>query len=228
MFRDYKVCKMLTNFIRRIKPDQLVLAGDVTDFYTISKFLKDPSRKENLQDELNDCYNVLFDFRELDENMEIDYLQGNHEKRLETYLRSNARALAELDALKIESLLDFEGLNIHYHRDGIWLGDLFVYHGSLVRKDSGATAKAERIKNGCSGMSGHTHRDGKSAIRTRGGHLCWWENACLCSLNPEYVAGVADWVHGWSLVTVTNRRPLVEQIAVINGKYTFRGETYRQ
>lgn len=225
-FRDKKTCNMLFNFIDREKPDKIILNGDVVDFYSISKFIKDPARKEDLQDELNDCYNLLWEFRDVAPTTEIIFIEGNHEARLQKYLRSNAHALATLDALKLERLLGFDDLKIEYEKDGLWLGDLWVYHGALVRGKSGFTAHAELFKNGCSGISGHTHRDSKAAVRQRGGQLCWWENFCMCDLNPEYVKGIADWSQGWSMVTIKGRRPCVEQISVVGGKYIYRGVEY--
>ena len=226
-FRDRLACRLLFGFIAREKPDKIILDGDVVDFYSISKFLKDPGRKDDLQDELNDCYNFLFDLRELVGDTPIIYIEGNHEARLVKYLRSKAPALATLDALKIEKLLGFEELNITYEEDGVWLGDLFVYHGSLVRTKAGYTAHAELLKNGCSGISGHTHRDGKAPVRHRGGQLCWWENFCMCDLSPEYVKGIANWTQGWSMVTTIGKRPDVEPVAVMGGRYTYRGKEYR-
>ena len=225
-FRDKKVFSMFLNFIKREKPDRVVLAGDVTDFYSISRFDKDPARKESLQEELDDCYNVLVDIRNAAPDARIDFIEGNHEARLKKYLWSTAKALATLRSLEIESLLELKKLGIKYETDGIWLGDLFVYHGTIVRPKASYSAHAELLKNGCSGMSGHTHRDGKAAVRHRGGQLCWWENFCMCQLDAEYIRGIANWTQGWSLVTVTGKRPDVEQIAVMGGRYNYRGKVY--
>jgi len=224
-FRDRKTCNLLFNFIKREKPDRIILNGDLVDFYSISRFAKDPGRKELLQDELNDCFNFLSEFREIT-NAEIVLIEGNHEARLIKYLRSNAPALATLDALAIESLLGLDELDIRYEPKGMWLGDLWVYHGSLVRTDSGLSARAELMKNGCSGLSGHTHRDSKVPSRKRGGQLCWWENYCMCDLNPDYVDGIANWSQGWSMVTIAGKRPCVEQVGVMGGKYIYRGIEY--
>ncbi len=226
-FRDKATCKLLFQFIKREKPDKIILNGDIVDFYSISRFDKDPARKEDLQDELNDCYNLLVDIRDSAPDAEIDFEEGNHELRLRKYLRSKAAAIASLDALKIETLLGLEELEIKYNRDGQWLGDLFVYHGSLIRSKAGYTAHAELLKNGCSGISGHSHRDAKAPVRHRGGQLCWWENFCMCDLNPEYVKGIANWTQGWSVVTIIGKRPDVEPVAVIGGRYTYRGKEYK-
>jgi len=224
-FRDKKTCKLWFSFIKREKPDRVVINGDLVDFYSISRFDKDPARKEDLQDELNDNYNFLWELRQIFDGI-IIVIEGNHEARLRKYLRSNAPAIATLDALKIEALLGLKELDISYIEDGIWLGDLFVYHGSLIRSKAGYTAHAELLKNGCSGISGHSHRDGKAPVRNRKGQLCWWENGCMCDLNPEYVKGVANWTQGWSVVTTVGKRPDVEFVAVLGHKYTYRGKIY--
>jgi len=226
IFRDKKTCKMLFNFIKREKPDSIILNGDIVDFYSISKFDKDPSRKEDLQYELDDTYNLLVDIRNAAPQAAVRYTEGNHEARLTKYLWSKARALASLRSLEIEKLLGLKELNISYHKGGIWVGDLFVYHGSLIRTKSALTAHAEMAKNGCSGISGHSHRDGKAAVRQRGGQLVWFENFCMCGLNPEYIEGIANWTQGWSVVTLQGKRPTVEQIPVLGGKYTYRGKEY--
>ena len=227
-FCDKLACNLLFSFIKREKPNKVIINGDLVDFYSISRFDKDPGRKELLQDEIDECFNLMVDIRNSAPDAEIILIEGNHEARLRKYLRSKAPALATLKVLQIESLLDLAKLDITYEEDGVWLGDLFVYHGSLVRSKAGYTAHAELLKNGCSGISGHTHRDGKAPVRHRGGQLCWWENFCLCDLNPEYVKGIANWTQGWSVVTTKNTRPCVEQIAVMGGRYTYRGKEYKE
>lgn len=226
-FRDKKVCGMFHNFLRMVKPDKLILAGDIMDCASISRFIKNAERKEDLQDEFDDCHELLWELRHsVPKNTKIIYIEGNHEARLIKYLNSNAPAIATLRTNKIAYQLKFKELGITYSKDGIWLGDLFVYHGSLVRNKSSYSAHAELAKNGCSGISGHCHRDGKAAVRQRGGQLCWWENFCMCDLSPDYIEGIADWTQGWSLVTLIGKRPYVEQVAVLGGKYIFRGKIY--
>ena len=73
-YRDKKTCQLFFDFLRREKPDRVILAGDIGDFYTISKFDKDPARKETLQDELNEVYNeILWPIRDILPSAEIAY-----------------------------------------------------------------------------------------------------------------------------------------------------------
>ena len=139
---------------------------------------------------------------------------------------NQAQALSSLRSLQLPSLMKFRELGVKYHKSDYKVGDLYITHGSIVRKHAGYTARAEFEKNGCTGISAHTHRDGKYTVRNRGGHFAWWENFCLCDLNPEYVDGIANWSQGWSLVTMVGRRPYVEQIACIGHKYIYGGRMY--
>ncbi len=227
-YRDLKICKMFINFLRREQPDKIILNGDMTDFYSISRFDKDPARKLDLQDELDDVYNLLLSIRNAAPHAHIVYTEGNHEARLRKYLWSTAKALATLRSLKIEELLGLKELDITYEVDGVWLGKLFVYHGSLVRSKSGYTAHGELFKNGCSGVSGHTHRRGEASSKKRGGELVWYENSCMCRLDAEYIKGVADWSQGWGVVLSTRNRFHFEQVRVVNGKYYYLGKLYQR
>jgi len=157
---------------------------------------------------------------------DIHYIQGNHERRLTKWLWSKGKDIASLDCLSIQKLLRLKEMGITYHTKGYKIGKLYMTHGSVIRKHAGYTARAEFEKNGCSGMSGHTHRDGKYTVRNRSGHFVWYENYCLCGLDPEYVEGIANWTQGISCVHLFKDSVRVEQIPFINGKYIYGGKMY--
>jgi predicted phosphodiesterase len=226
-FQDIWLIALFLAFVNRERPDQIILPGDILDCYTISRFDKDPNRKLKLQGEINECFNFLVDLREAaGEDCEIVYLEGNHEQRLRKYLWSKAPELADLECLTIEGLLELDTLDVKY-QESIDIGKFHIYHGSLVRQEAGYTAKAEFVKNGCSGMTGHTHRDAKYTRRNRGGHHVWYENFCMCDLDAEYIDGIANWTQGWSVMTTVGSRQYVEQIPVINHRYIWKGEEYK-
>jgi UDP-2,3-diacylglucosamine pyrophosphatase LpxH len=224
-FHDKQLLKLFLSFLGRFKPDRVYLPGDIIDCYLLSKFSKDPTRGDNFQDELDVCKEFLREVKTRSK-AQIYYVTGNHERRLQKYLWGQAPALASLRSLSLQNLLGLKEMGVKYSEDGFKLGDLFVTHGSVCRKHSAYTARGEIEKNGCSGISGHTHRDGKHTVRKRGGSLAWWENYCMCDLNPAYVEGIADWSQGWSVVTTVGRRPYVEQIHVSDYKYIYGGKLY--
>lgn len=229
-YHDPDAVRLFLQFIKRTNPKKVILLGDIIDFYAISRYSKDPDRATptSFKEELYIVRQFLYNVRKALGKGEIVYIQGNHEKRLQTYLWNNSAALSELDELKLPSLLRLDAYDIRYVPDGTWLGDIYFTHGSIVRKHAGYSAKAEFEKNGCTGMTGHTHRDGKYTVRNRSGHFAWWENFCLCDLNPEYIEGIANWTNGFSCINIINDRPYVEQIPIMGTpkSYIYGGKVY--
>jgi len=226
-FQDKQVCGMALKFIRDQKPGIIHLLGDIADFYAVSRFDKDTSRKIDLQAELDDTVVFLQKVREAAPDSRILYSEGNHEFRLRRYLRSEARALALLRSLTLENLLSFEDLGIEYRTSDkpYRNGSLLYTHGQIVRKWSAYTAKGHFEKYGSCVIHGHTHRLGAFYHRDLDTTYGAWENGCLCDLNPEYAA-TPDWQHGWSVVWTKKDFFHVEQVAVIKGQYHYHGKTY--
>ena len=76
---------------RAWRPHVLVILGDFADFYCVSSFPKDPSRRLTFQEE------TLLANRELDRVLALNiprviYCEGNHETRLSRYIAKNAAA----------------------------------------------------------------------------------------------------------------------------------------
>ena len=113
-FEDKSVCRMALAFIREHRPATVHLLGDIADFYSVSRFVKDPSRKEDLQADLDTTRAFLAKVRDAAPAARIVYSEGNHEFRLRRYLASEAKALAMLRDLRLERLLDFESLKIRF------------------------------------------------------------------------------------------------------------------
>lgn len=226
-FQDRSVCSMALGFIREHRPAMLHLLGDIADCYSVSRFVKDPQRKEDLQEDLDTTAEFLREVRDAAPQARILFSEGNHEFRLRKYLASEARALAMLRALDLGRLLDMDGLKIEFrrHDQPYRIGSLLFTHGQLVRKWSGATGRAHFEKYGSCVIHGHTHRLGAFYHRDINDTYAAWENGCLCSLNPDYVTA-PDWQHGWSVVWSQRDYFHVEQVAVVKGKYHYHGRTY--
>jgi len=224
-FQDKSACRMALAFIREHRPATVHLLGDVADFYSISRFVKDPARKEDLQADLDATRAFLGQVRDAAPSARIVYSEGNHEFRLRRYLASEAKALAMLRDLRLERLLDFESLGIRFQpQDRPYrVGSLLFTHGQLVRKWSAASARGHFEKYGCCVIHGHSHRLGAFYHRDINDTYAAWENGCLCNLNPDYVTA-PDWQHGWSVVWSHRDYFHVEQVAVVKGRYNYHGK----
>lgn len=153
-FQDDDAIKAFFRFLKENTVDTIILNGDIIDCYDVSRFDKDISRMNSLQKEINLVNKFFSRMREINPEAKIIFIKGNHEDRIERYLKKH-NELFSLDVLKIPNLLNLEKYNIEYCDKFFKLGSLKITHGSIVRKFSGYTAHAEMDKNDCSGISGH-------------------------------------------------------------------------
>ena len=223
---DKKVLAQIYKYLEHARPDVVIVNGDLVDFYSISSFLKDPSRKETLQEEIDEAVDILRKLREL--CPEVHYNMGNHEDRLRRYLLGNAKALTCLRDLQFESLFKLEELDVQYHDTaGFRLNrDLVVTHGARVSRHAGATARMEFDRHLMSGMSGHTHRVGRYDVTGLGGDFSWVEQGCLCDTNPEYVTGKPNWQQGFGIIYYRSRWFDMREIRIHNRRLVVDGVDY--
>jgi len=198
-FEDPQAIELAFKFCKKVQPE-IIIVHEAHDFYSLSRFDKNPARRFELQDEI-DAVTVYFKrLKELCPKSRIILLDSNHLARLKKYLWTQAPALSGLRSLDIKTLLGLEELDIEFMDDFEFKGFLFK-HGSIVRQDSSYTAKAEYLREGMSGASGHTHRLGQHFATKRGGSYVWLESGCLCLMDAEYIVGTANWQQGLSMVS---------------------------
>lgn len=216
-YHDKRALAVAFNFVEETEPDTIVI-DEVVDFYALSKFSKDPKRRLMLQNELDTAQEWLWRLRKRFPNSEIIMLESNHDRRLVKYLSSQAQELAYLRCLNFSHLLGLDGMRVRYENNFIYKKVLFK-HGDIVRKDSAMTAKAEFVKEGMAGCSGHTHRAGVFYQTLRGGKYSWVECGCLCTLKPDYVEGTANWQQGIGLFTFEDGSELYDPKVFTINKY---------
>jgi hypothetical protein len=227
-YHDYSAVKLVDDFLADIQPDLLIYAGDIIDFYQISSFDKDPARVDNLQADINQVKAMFRKHKMSMPNTRKIMLDGNHEKRIQHFLWTKAPEISSLKCLTIEELFDLKEYNIEHiaYEQGIMINDIFlILHGDIASIHSGYTAKRMFEKHGGCGMCGHCHRGGSFYKRDRFGTWGWWENYCLCHLNPDWIKN-PNWVQGFSLVHFQGDRFYVEQIPIIHNKFIYGGQLY--
>lgn len=164
----------------------------------------------------------------------IDYLEGNHERRVETWcvtvtLKTKADAEKLRRAFAPEFLLDLAGRGIPYRRltecyDGLNVqgiirrGKCFFFHGISTAKNAAATTQV-RVAGNC--VFGHTHRAQSDTTRRLGtGIVGAWNPGCLCELQPLWNHGrPTDWTHGYAVQLVAPSGAFLHlNVPVIGGK----------
>jgi hypothetical protein len=196
-FEDKRIVELELQFCKEEQP-KIIILHELHDFYDLSKFDKNPDRQGKLQEELDRVNLYLDDLREYCPKARIILLNSNHLDRLKRYLWRVAKELHGLRSLSLEKLLELKDRKIEYMEEFIYNGVIFK-HGDIVRKFSSYTAKGEFEREGMSGCSGHSHRLGVYFHRVRGGEYVWIESGCGCDLDAEYIDGIANWQHGFSV-----------------------------
>lgn len=235
---DPKAVALAEKFIGEIKPDAVILNGDILETKAVSKWPRNPAEEavENLQREIDLTSDWLTRICDLAPQAKITYIEGNHEFRLKSYLYANAKALAHLRGVSMPELLGLPDLDIRYvHSKGakwtdnyIRWGDLLIGHFDVTSKNAGAAALKLLDKYGISLIQGHTHK--VASVHAKGllsGLIGGWEIGCLCRLEPDFMA-MANWSHGFAVVhkEVGGRYFQVEPVGIVDYRVRYGGKFY--
>lgn len=228
-FHDAKSLAVVEQFLEELQPDYLFYNGDMQDFYQISKFDKDPRRITEMQSDIDSTRAMFRHHKVILPNTDKKLLGGNHEDRLQKFLWTKASEFSSLQCLSISELFHLEEYEIDYipYECGVMINDVFlIIHGSFVSAHSSYTAKRMFERHGGCGICNHSHRGGTYYKRNRFGVFGWWENFCLCSLEPDWIR-YPDWQQGFSLVHFFGKHFWVEQMPIIDHEFIYGGKLYK-
>lgn len=219
-YEDTKAVGICFQIITDLQPNRIIVGGDSADFYSISSFSRDPKRVLKLQGELDQTFKIHKQIDELSD-AEVIFIPGNHEARLERYLRLRPE-LHGLDTLKLESLLRLDELGWTLKPE-VRDNNLLYIHGKYVSKHSAYSIKRELEARAyqISILMGHTHRQGHFAVTGYKSTVDGYEVGCLCK-DQEY-SYVSNWQRGFAVVT----DGFVELVSIRKGKVIFRGKEYK-
>lgn len=173
--------------VKEVQPNTVILLGDIVDFYSLSRFRKNPARMLQLGKEIRSV-GTFFDALRSVSDGQIFYLQGNHEERLFKFISDHAPQLYVLhnDKLSIAKILNLDEYRIKYisNSDGLQIGPIRFLHSNLIRKDPGKTVL--ELLNRCrkNVVTGHSHRLAIIYVTIDGKNLMGIE--CGCMTNPQY------------------------------------------
>ncbi len=227
-YHDKKTVNILNKFLKKEKPDTLIINGDFLDFYDLSVFDKDLFEEGKLQTELDIGYNLLKKLRIILPKTKIIMTESNHmEKRLLRFKRKMGRAVFSLRYMSIKEMLQLDKLNIQttymekYKK-------FVIHHGQLVRKHSAYSAKANYENIGKSSFNNHTHRLGSYYVTNETGTHVSVECGCLCTLNPSYMDGVPNWQQGFAVIYLNKKTNWYQHylIPIIDHSFIWNGVVY--
>jgi predicted phosphodiesterase len=184
--------------------DGIYLNGDILDMEEVSRFEKMPT-KMYLKDEIDVGRKFLESLRKLFPNIPIYWKDGNHEKRLQSYIATRCDELANLYGLDIPTQLQFDKYNITYvpeHKVAKF-GKLWIAHGHELGLKSGTVniARQVRMRVGVNVMFGHWHKNQNDSSRNLADEVhSAWSIGCLCYLKPRYTGVLNQWTQGGATI----------------------------
>lgn len=221
-YHDMKAIKLAVEYGKSKKVNAVYLNGDTLDMYQASRFVKD-RRLRDLNGELEMCRNFL-EYLKQEFNCPIYYKIGNHEARLEDYLKVNAPELFGIPDFKLENLLQFGkfGVTLIDSKQMTYAGKLAILHGhefghSVFSPVNAARGLYMRTKE--SSAIGHHHQTSEHSEKSLSGDVVTtWSIGCLCGLQPDYYP-FNKWNHGFAYVEVADSGDYYfNNIRIINGK----------
>ncbi len=191
------------DFCKKEKPDLLLLNGDVVDCYMLSRFGKDPS-KRNFAYELQTMKDLLDIFKK-QLKCKIIFKKGNHDLRYELFLQQKAHELIGVEEFTFENIIKsrVEGIDIVGDKTIMHANKLNIIHGHEfqsgffspvnVARGLALRAKTSAIQSHSHQTSEHTQKDLNGKVMTT------WSTGCLSELSPNF-SPINNWNHGIAII----------------------------
>ena len=219
-FHDAVVVDLVLKFLKDLKPNGVVLNGDIVDCYPISRFDKKPFDSDNISHEVALAEKLMKTLKKITED--VTWLGGNHEDRCRKHIWKNREVFAPLSSergiklvrdLCFEKLYGLDEYDVGWleYKEGVKLGKLYVTHGEVATR---YTAAKNLAKYNVSVITGHNHRKENFSSTSLAGEIGSWTNGCLCTLSPEWIRN-PDWQQCFAVVHVDKDGTYcVQQMAV--------------
>jgi predicted phosphodiesterase len=224
--------------VKALNPDEIVLLGDHVDAggllaqHHVMGYVAEASY--TYEEDIAATRAFLDALQAAAPKAQIHYIEGNHERRVETWcvtqsLRNAKDAEFLRKAFSPEFLLNLKERGIPYYRQGefymdlklpgaIRLGKCYFTHGS--KTPANATA-AMLAAFGAPLVFGHTHRAQASSGRpVHSGSIAAWNPGCLCELQPLWQhTNPTSWSHGFGVQVVARSGEFLHlNIPIIEGR----------
>jgi predicted phosphodiesterase len=238
---DQKAIAAMLADIKLLDPQEIILLGDHVDCggflaqHHVMGYVAETDY--TYEEDLAAAASFLDALRLAAPNARIEYLEGNHERRVETWcvtqvLRHQKDAEGLRRLLAPEFRLRLKDRNIAYYRQGEFYdglpvpgvlkrGKVFFFHGVSTAKNA-VSATVDKIAGNC--VFGHTHRAQSNVVRRIAtGIVGAWNPGCLCQLQPLWQhTAPTDWSHGYSVQLVAQTGTFLHlNIPIIEGESHF-------
>ena len=242
---DLKAIAIATEIIKEIKPDRIIMLGDMLDLPDWSThFVRSPEFYFTTQPSLDWLASWIKELRPYCK--EMVYIEGNHEKRMiDSIVQNTIQAYGikpanEPEASPIVSVPYMLGLHKmgveyigNYPHGEFYINDnLVCIHGNKVGPKSGQSIMKMLDSPRISVIQGHVHR-------LEMGHKTVWSHGqpkiyqavslgTLARIDGIVPGGGAryNWQQGFGVVEYDNDRFQIDSVGIYDGKAIFKGKFY--
>lgn len=192
---------------KKLKPTVVLINGDWCDFYSVSRWDKDPKKRDFIG-ELETCRESLSWLRGRFPKARFVFKEGNHEERYTKFIWNKASELWGLDCCRIEHILKFEEMGIEIVSDQrpVLAGGLPILHGHELGNFTNSVnhARGSFLRTLHTVLVGHGHRTSTHCEPNMfGSETTTWSQGCLCNRAPDY-AKFNKWNWGFACADVAS------------------------
>jgi predicted phosphodiesterase len=202
-YHSISALTLAIEYLKKQKIDGLLLNGDTIDCHRLSRYVKDP-KKRNFKLEL-DTFKAVFDVLEKQLKCKIYFKIGNHEERYEAFLYEKAGELVGVEEFEFENIIKARarGIEIISDQRVMKLNSLNGIHGHEYKGGISAPVNVARglyLRGKVSAFQGHNHQSSTHTESDMNGKIVTtYSIACLSELHPAYMP-LNKWNHGFAEV----------------------------
>lgn len=206
----------------KMNVDAILLNGDTLDFFSLSRFAKDPKGR-SFAHELKTFEEFIQVLKTTFPKAQIYFKHGNHEERYNHYLWMKAGELEGVEEFKIDEIIQRRAAGVIIIGDKriIKAGDLNIIHGHEFGGNIFSPVNIARglfLKAKVAAMQGHNHQTSEHTERDMNGRITTtYSLGCLCQLSPTYLP-LNKWNNGFAVVELNGNDFNVNNYRINDGK----------
>ena len=191
------------SYLKKEKVDAVLLNGDTMDCHQLSRFIRDP-KKRDFKYEL-DTLKAFVEVIEKQLKAKIFFKIGNHESRYEKFLMEKAHELKGIEEFEFSNIIKSraKGIEIIESNRFMKLNDLNGIHGHEYIGGISAPVNVARglyMRGKVSAFQGHNHSTSEHSETDMNGKITTtWSIGCLSELHPAYMP-LNKWNWGCAMV----------------------------
>lgn len=192
---------------KKEKVDALLLNGDTLDCHQLSRFERDP-RKKNFAQELEVFKQMVEAFKKT-LKCKIYIKLGNHSERYEHFLMTKAHELVGVEEFEISNIIKSRVSDVEVIKDKriIHANKLSIIHGHEFGQGFFSPVNVARglsLRAKTSAIQGHNHQVSEhTSVDLNGKVMTTWSTGCLCELSPRFLP-INNWQHGFAIVELSD------------------------